>query len=83
LKLLSGAGRKVMGTDKVLQRGLGERGFTNFFWPSSTLGIFVVTLDDIDDEITLYRSIAGIFLPKETISACKTESFNKIHELDL
>jgi hypothetical protein len=70
-----------MGTDKVLQRTRGK-GLTNFFWPSSTLGIFVVTLDDIDDKIALYRSIAGTFLPKETISACKFESFNKIHELD-
>jgi hypothetical protein len=70
-----------MGTGKVLQRAWGK-GVTNFFWPSSTLGVFVVTLDDIDDEIALYRSIAGTFLPKKTISACKSESFNKIHELD-
>ena len=53
-----------MGTGKVLQRAWGK-GVTNFFWPSLTLGIFVVTLDDIDDEIALYRSIAGTFLPKK------------------
>jgi len=46
-------------------RGLEGKGVTNFFWLSSTLGIFVVTLDDIDDKIALYRSIAGTFLHKK------------------
>jgi hypothetical protein len=38
---------------------------TNFFWPSPTLSIFIVTFNDIDDEIALDGLVVNSFLQRD------------------
>lgn len=57
-------------------------GVTNFLWPLSTLGIFVVTFNNVNNEITLYGSLVDGFL-RTNYQRLTYKCFNIVYQLDL